>query len=255
MTRPSAFLAVLLLACGACSRGARQSTPAAAPPPAAANPEGDSYVTSTTSLRREPVEAQRVKALGGGSPNSNLLAVLQRGERVTALEHRGDWAHVRASDGTEGWLRSSLLLPADGVTEGTVLAQAWAFDRPDLLAVNVTRKVDPGTLLLVVKTKELFSEVDLGQGQNAWILSDRISTQPADVMAAKLVEKARALARGGHPAEAREVLGLLRARLPDSPLAALLALDLGEGGADGGAADGGPPPLPAPPPPVRDPLR
>jgi uncharacterized protein YgiM (DUF1202 family) len=198
-------------------------------------------------MRREPVEAQRVKAAGASLPTSNLLAMLQRGERVNVLDHRGDWARVRASDGTEGWIRSSLLLPADGVSEGTVLAQAWAFDRPDLLAVNVTRKVDPGTLLLVVKTKELFSEVDLGQGQNAWILSDRISTQPADVMAAKLVEKARALSRGGHLNEARDVLELLRTRIPDSPLIPGLATDLGETSADGGAADGRPRPPSEPP--------
>ena len=247
MIRPTALRAVLLLACGACSQGSRPPQPPPSPPPSGARAEGDNYVTATTALRREPVEAQRVKASGAGAPSSNLLATLQRGERVTVLESRGDWTRVRASDGTEGWLRSSLLLSADGVTEGTVLAQAWAFDRPDLLAVNVTRKVDPGTLLLVVKTKELFSEVELGQGQNAWVLSDRISTQPADVMAAKLVEKARTLERSGHLGEAKDVLALLRARLPESPFIPGLAADLGEVGADGGPADGGPPPAAEPP--------
>jgi hypothetical protein len=59
------------------------------------------------------------------------------------------------------------------------------------------------------------------------------------VEAAKLVEKARFLARGGRPEEAREILALLRARSPDSPLVPVLAAEIGEaapvGGAPGGA--------------------
>lgn len=248
MTRPMALGAVLF-ALAACSRDSRQSLPGPPSLTSGAQPVSDSYVTSATSLRREPVEASRTKVVGAKAPASNVLAILQRGERVAPTDHRGDWTRVRASDGTEGWLKSSVLLSASGVSEATVLAQAWAFDRPDLLAVNVTRKVEPGTLLLVVKTKELFSEVDLGQGQNAWILSDRISTQPDDVMAAKLVEKARALAHGGHVDDARAVLELLRIRLPESPLTSVLAGELGEVGTDGGAAivDGGPRPSSAPP--------
>jgi len=239
MIRPTALGAALLLAALACSREPR---PAALPVPSPVpRPAGESFVTTAAPLRREPAEAARVKAESQRGPQPNVLAVLQRGERVASLEPRGDWTRVRASDGTEGWLRSSLLLPAEGVSEGTVLSQAWAFDRPDLLAVNVKRKVEPGTLLLVVKTKELFSEVDLGQGQNAWILSDRVSTQPADVMGSKLVEKARALLRGGHPDEARAVLDLLRAQIPESPLVPVLAAELGETAGDGGVADGGPP--------------
>jgi len=241
MTRYTALGAVLLLAAAACSRDSR---PSATPPPpagAAAHGAGESYVSATAGLRREPTDQGRVKIEGSKSPVQNQLALLERGERVTPLDHRADYTRVRASDGTEGWIKSSVLLAADGVTEGTVLSQAWAFDRPDLLAVNVKRKVDPGTLVLVVKTKELFSEVDLGEGKDAWILSDRISTQPADVMAAKLVEKARSLFRNGRTEEAKEVLGILRTRLPDSPFIPVLASDLGEAPApDGGAADAGP---------------
>ncbi len=240
MTRLAAPCAVLLLASGACSRGSR-SPPAQPTPPPPVHGAGESYVTAPTSLRREPTDQQRARSDGGKASAPNHLALLQRGEQVVALEARGDWVRVRASDGTEGWVRSSVLLGDEGVSEGTVLAQAWAFDRPDLLAVNVKRKVEPGTILLVVKTRELFSEVDVGQGQHVWILSDRVSTQPADVMAAKLVEKARTLARSGHGDEAKQVLDLLRTRLPDSPLTPLLAVELGEAAPpDGGVPDAGP---------------
>ncbi|HVP69386.1 MAG TPA: SH3 domain-containing protein [Anaeromyxobacteraceae bacterium] len=249
MIRFPAIGAALLVGALACSREPAKAPPRpSAPPPP---PAGDTFLTASASLRREPTEAARVKVEPSRAAQPNALALLQRGERVTSIEHRGEWTRVRASDGTEGWVRSSLLLPAEGVFEGTVLAQVWAFDRPDLLAVNVRRKVDPGTLLLVVKTKELFSEVDIGQGQDAWILSDRISTDPKDVMGSKLVEKARALLRGGRLEEARAILDLLRSQVADSALIPVLATELGEVAADGGAADGRMPDGGAPPSPSR----
>jgi hypothetical protein len=133
-----------------------------------------------------------------------------------------------------------VLLPATEVTEGTVLATAWAFDRPDLLAVNARRKVEPGTLLLILKARELFSEVDLGPGGTAWVLTEGITTRTDDVRASKLLEKARWLARSGRADEAREVLALLRASLPASPLAPVLATELGEAPPPGDAAPSGP---------------
>ena len=75
-----------------------------------------------------------------GKDVSNALAVLQRGEKVTVVEAREDWAKVRSSDDREGWLRRAALLEGDGVTEATVLAPADVFDRPDLLAANAKRK-------------------------------------------------------------------------------------------------------------------
>jgi len=258
--RPAAFAAaaVATLLAPACSREPRPAMPPPSPAVPIASTGSDRYVTSTVGLRREPIDQAKVRAEGARSQVPNQLALLHRGERVTLIDARGDWSRVRASDGTEGWLRSQVLLPADGVSEATVLVQAWAFDRPDLLAVNVKRKVDPGSLLLVVKTRELFSEVDAGQGPSAWILSDRITTRPEDVMASKLVEKARWLARSGRPDEAKEVLAVLRARLPDSVLLPVIAVELGEapppaagppdGGAPGGLAPEPPAAVPAPPP-------
>jgi SH3-like domain-containing protein len=206
------------------------------------------FVTVLSTLRREPVEK---------TPNG--LAVLHRGERVTFLEVRGDWNRVRASDGVEGWLKGSALLPASEVQEGTVLVVAWAFDRPDLLAANARRKLDPGTLLFIRKTKDLFTEVDAGNGPPTWILTDRVTVQPGDVGAAKLVEKARFLRRSDRPAEALEVLSLLRSRAPDSPLVPILAAELGELPPGGGAPEGatgpsGPSgPSPSPDAPTRTP--
>jgi len=236
-----AALAPLLLSAPACSRDGR---PARLDLPAdggVATPAPDPslrFITSLSTLRREPTEQARVKVEGAKAPQPNSLAVLHRGERVALLEPRGDWARVRASDGTEGWVRGAALAPADSVQEATLLVVAWAFDRPDLLAVNARRKLDPGTLLFIRKTRDLFTEVDAGSGSNVWVLTDRVSTRPADVEAAKLVEKARFLARGNRPEEARDVLALLRARSPDSPLVAVLAAEMGEAPPDAGSPEG-----------------
>jgi len=226
-----AALSLLLLAAPGCSRdgrAARLDLPAdggVAPP---APDPSLRFVTDLSTLRREPVEQARVKVEGSKAPLPNSLALLHRGERVSLLEPRGDWARVRASDGVEGWVRGAALTPADSAQEGTLLVAAWAFDRPDLLAVNAKRKLEPGTLLFIRKTKDLFIEADAGPGPNVWVLTDRVSTSPGDVEAAKLVEKARYLARNSRPEEARDVLALLRSRSPDSPLVPVLAAELGD---------------------------
>lgn len=198
------------------------------------------FVTALSTLRREPSDQARVKTGPGKAPVANALAVLHRGERVTHLEARDEWSRVRASDGEEGWMKSNVLAPASEIQEGTVLVVAWAFDRPDLLAANARRKIEPGTLLFIRKTKDLFTEVDAGPGPSTWILTDRVTLQPGDVAAAKLVEKARYLQRNDRGPEAREILTLLRSRSPDSPLVPALAVELGEQPPDAGP-DGGPP--------------
>ncbi len=174
-----------------------------------------------------------MKSGGSRALVANALGVLHRGERVALVERREDWSRVRASDGEEGWMKSAALAPASEVQEGTVLLVAWAFDRPDLLAANARRKLDPGTLLFIRKTKDLFTEVDAGPGPSIWILTDRVTTLPDDLAAAKLVEKARYLVRNGRTDEALELLALLRSRSPDSPLVAVLAGELGETTRDG----------------------
>lgn len=232
--RPPVLLAALVAAAllpAACSRdgGAGKLN---LPREVAKDPAADPalrVVTAVAPLRKDPAGA--------------TLALLQRGERVTFLEARDEQSRVRTSGGQEGWLRAASLVPASAVQEATVVVASLAFDRPDLLAVNAKRKVEPGTLLLVRASKDLFSEVDAGPGPATWVLTDRLSMQPADVAAARLVEKARWLRKQDRGAEAREVLALLRSTLPGSPFIPALAVELGEAppaGTDGAAAPSGP---------------
>lgn len=220
----AAALALTLAACGksgAPAPAAAPTGPLAAAPPA----NGPAFVSVATALRREPTDAARVKG-PTGKDAANTLAVLQRGERVSLLEAREDWARVRSSDDKEGWLKRTSILEGDGISEATVLAPADVFDRPDLLAANAKRKIDAGTLLLVVKTKPPFSEVNVSSGPNAWVLSERLASGEKEVSVAKLTEKARFLKRSGKDDEARQIVALAREHFAGVPLVDALAAEI-----------------------------
>ena len=234
MRRSSALLAVTVAL--ACSRSPAPAGGAAAAPPGTAQaPAGPTaaYVSGATTLRREPSDAARV-AGPGRKEVPNQIAFLQRGEKITVIEAREDWAKVRSSDDREGWLRRSAVLEGDGIAEATVLAVADVFDRPDLLAANARRKIEPGTLLLVVKARPPFSEVNVSSGPNAWVLTERLATGEKEVSVAKLAEKARFLARSGKPDEAKQILALARQQFAGVPLVEALAAELGEPALPGG---------------------
>jgi hypothetical protein len=251
------------LALAACGR----PSPAPAPPPAAPAPaapagpdatpppipvaaDGRAWVTGATALRREPAEAAKV-AGPGGKQVQNVLAVLMRGEPVTLLEGRGEWARVRTSGDEPGWVRRASLLEQEGATVATVLTPADVFERPDLLAASPGRRLTPGALLLVVRQKPPFAEVNAGGPVSAWVLADRLVAGEREVATAKLCEKARWLKRSGKEADAKEVLALGRATFPGAPLLALLAAELGEPPApppEGAPAITPPAAPPAPPP-------
>jgi hypothetical protein len=230
MTRTTLLAATLAVALAACGKG---STPAPAQGAEAGSGPGFgapvaatvAHVSSAATLRREPVDAPRVKG-PTGKDVSNALAVLQRGERVALLEAREDWARVRSSDDREGWLKRAALLEGDDVSEATVLVPADVFDRPDLLAANARRKIDAGTLLLVVKARAPFSEVSVSSGPNAWVLTDRLATGEKEVSVAKLAEKARWLKRNGRADEAKQILALARQSFADVPLVETIAAEI-----------------------------
>jgi hypothetical protein len=239
----------LLLALAACKAREPAPPPAAPPaPPVVATAGSSAYVNAVTLLRREPVDSPRVKLGGKDVPNG--LVTLQRGEKVVVVEEAArvvgaeEWAHVRSSDDKDGWVRRTSLIEGDGVGEATVLVAADVFDRPDLLAANARRKIDPGTLLLVVRAKPPFSEVSVSSGPNAWVLTDRLATGEAEVSVAKLAEKARWLKRSGKTDEALAILELARTRFPGVALVDLLAAELSPppAGAVVPAAAGGPAP-------------
>jgi hypothetical protein len=243
--------AVLLSACSRSPAPAPQAQPAApaagataaAPAPTPKGPTA--YVTAVAVVKVEASDASRIAAKGGGKELANFVALLYRGEQVGVLETHGDWARIRSSGDKEGWMKRSSILEGEGLKEATVLTPTDVFDRPDLLAANAKKKLDPGTFVLVVKDRPPFSEVNHSGSQNVWVLTERLATGEKDVAAAKLVEKARYLARNNKRDEALATLNIIRQVAPESPLVAVLAAELGEAPA-GDAATPSPPPASGP---------
>jgi hypothetical protein len=227
-------LAAAVLACAACSRQPPAGPAAPAPEaPAVAAAGATAYVTAVSALRREPSDAPRVKG-PAGKDVSNVLATLQRGEKVTVVEEAAkvvgsdEWAHVRSSDDRDGWMKRTSLVEGDGITEATVVVPADVFDRPDLLAANAKRRIEPGTLLLVVREKPPFAEVNVSSGPNAWVLADRLARGDAEVSVAKLAEKGRWLKRIGKPDEALQLVAMARSTFPGVAVVEQVAVELGE---------------------------
>lgn len=258
--RPLPVLALAVFALAGCSRSQPPAQPAPAPGPSgpavqapSPTPRGPTaYVNAVAALRREPTDAAKVPGKAGARDVGNFLATLHRGERVGVLETRDDWARVRTSDDSEGWMKRGSLLEVDGVTEATVLSAAEVFDRPDLLAANPKRKIEPGTLVLVVKARPPFSEVNVAGSQDAWVLTDRLVTSEKEVSVAKLVEKARYLVRNEKTDEALQLLALARQRFAGAALVDALAAELGEPPA-APATDTAPAATPPAPPPGESP--
>jgi hypothetical protein len=163
------------------------------------------------------------------------------------VEARDEWAKIRTSGDEVGWLKRGTLLEAEGAQVATVVVAADVFERPDLLAAAAGRRVTPGSLLLVVRQRPPFAEVNVGPGPDAWVLADRLVTADREVSVAKLCEKARWLKRLGKEEDARALLALARSGFEGSPLLDVLAQDLGEstGAAGPSGPSGG---APAPPP-------
>ena len=209
--------------------GGQPAPSGAAADAAAPTPKGPTaYLNAVAILRREPTDAAKIPGKPGAKEVPNYLATLYRGEKVAVLEAREDWARVRSSDDSEGWMKRASLLEQDGVTEATVLAPADVFDRPDLLAANAKRKVEAGTLVLVVKARPPFSEVNVSGSQDAWVLTDRLDTSEKEVSVAKLIEKARYLVRSNRKDEATQLLALARQHSAGATLVNVMATELGE---------------------------
>jgi hypothetical protein len=187
-----------------------------AEPEPSAEPE-EAYLTYVTGIRHQPTEAKKVEIEGKTKKQYNWMSTLYRGEELTVVEIEGEWAKVKASDDTEGWLKKTGLLPVDGVSLATVFDKTKTFYRPDLLAQNTSRMIDPATLLFVLKTKDQFTEVNYyGQGK-AWVLSDKLTADPMEISAAKLLAKVQYL-KQKKDKDAGMVLELARSQFGESKL-------------------------------------
>lgn len=187
--------------------------------------EETAFVTSTTALKREGSDKAKIDD-GKGKQIANWLATLHRGEKITLLRSGEDYLHVRTSNDLEGWIKRSHVLSGAEAREATVLEQLDVFERPDLLALSGKKKVPPGSLLFIVKTREQFSEVNVGGAQNVWVLTGKLSTDSSEIMVAKLLAKARSL-KDAKSQGVEDLMNLARSQFQDTRLVPLMEQELG----------------------------
>ena len=223
---------------------AGNGTAAPTPTPTAAAPT-TGFVVYTTVMKREGSEAPKV-ADAKGKQVANWLATLYRGERVTIGKEEGDYIQAKTSGEVEGFVKKSSLLIAPDVSEATVIDPTDAFDRPDLLALNSKKKINPGTLLFVVKNRDQFSEVNASGASTLWVLNGKITTDTNEIAVAKLLAKARSLKDLKKSEGAADLVNLAKNNFASAKLVAVMETELAapaEGGAvavDAAAATGAP---------------
>lgn len=161
---------------------------------AAGGPNG--FSTQTQAVRREPREGDDgTKKKRAVAP----VASLERGEQVTTFERRGDWVQVRLSDGKLGWLKTAGVVDAPGAKLVAPWQKIKTFSRPDFLAFLPDKQVTPGTLLVWLRNKDQFSEVNVRGDTTAWVLSATVTDDPTEVEAAKLLGRVQALKERNDP--------------------------------------------------------
>lgn len=199
---------------------------------------GAAFSGASQIVRRQPTEAKEVDdPTVRKKKASNFVASVLRGEQVTVVERHGDWARVRLSDGKSGWVKNDNVIDAPRTVLATNLARVKTFLRPDLLALNASTQLDPGSLLFLMRTKDQFSEVDTGATNTVWVLSAQITADAQEVEAAKLINRARILKQRNDP-DAEAALDLAKTHLGLTRLVQTLLL-----------------PPPPPPSPVPDPCQ
>lgn len=153
---------------------ATASPPLGAQSPASV-PQSAVSATSRRPSLTVPVSALRVHSLP--SLHAPTVAVLQHGDRVQILAHKGGWAHVQLTDGTTGWAMESYLgirSPAPAV-HGTISVPLRVH-----IAASVTSRVltvlPSGSRVLIVGKNGSWLKVKLANGTTGYVAAKYVKT-------------------------------------------------------------------------------
>jgi hypothetical protein len=83
------------------------------PPPSSPSPSKPTEVSQPTAQRTTEIVLPFVNLRQGPSMDSKIISVLKKGTKLTVLEEKAGWLHVRLGDGMEGWVAKAM------TTEGT----------------------------------------------------------------------------------------------------------------------------------------
>lgn len=197
------LLAIMVVACSGTSTDAAtnaEGTPDEAAAEAAPEPKNeprDGFALATTYLRNHPTTDRKIDDPDNpGKRINTYVATVYRGNALTVMETKDDFVKVILEDGSgnEGWLQSSRVTTAEGAKLATIKEDVKTFSRPELLSLNTTMKLLPGSVLVVTQEQGKFVEVDYPKSQwssaSTWILSENLVTTEDDIAAAQLISKA-----------------------------------------------------------------
>ena len=186
---------------------------------------GAGFVTQTVLVRREASDAREIDGPAKKKKVANWMATLYRGEQVEVLSSQDPWLHLRLSDGKEGFAKSESVVTGS-VELATVFERVKTFTRPDLLALNAAKQLEPGALLFVLRAKDQFSEVNVGGAAHVWVLSDVLIKDAKEVEAAKLINRSRALKErpAANEAESQAPLELAKSQFASTKLVQILLM-------------------------------
>jgi len=80
----------------------------ATPPPSSHPPSKTPEASQTPAQRSTEIMLAFVNLRQGPSMNDKIISVLKKGTKLTVLEEKAGWLHVRLEDGTEGWVGKSM---------------------------------------------------------------------------------------------------------------------------------------------------
>jgi len=151
---------------------------------------------------------------------SKAVTLLSYGERVTLLEAGEAFTKIQLSDGETGFAQSKHLLTGD-VSDGTLLVEQDLYVRPDSLSPT-RKRVPPGLFMFVLADKNGWRQVQLPDRQQGWVPRDKISTEEAELAAARAIHRGEVLVEAAKKPDAVRVLQDVLTAHPTSRLAPLL---------------------------------
>ncbi len=220
MKRLQIAIALLALAAGCSRQGgpAPASRDATGPDTAAALVKYNRIV-----VRREPVDTKNP---------ANHLTMVNRGERVAVLQRDSLWTKIRLSDDMDGWIQSKYLAPADVRIVVMLIPELLVYRRPDPSSprlANDTIMTRQGIILWITKQKDGFAECLFPHGRSGWIAAGELTTDTAEIAAARLLEQARSLVAENKIDEAAVAYRRIAGQYPSTRLAAVSAEESGIG--------------------------
>jgi len=92
----------------ASTKGQEATPPPSSPPPSSPPPSKTPETSQPPAQRTTEIVLAFVNLRQGPSMNDKIISVLKKGTKLTVLEEKAGWLHVRLEDGTEGWVGKSM---------------------------------------------------------------------------------------------------------------------------------------------------